>query len=624
MRTDHKWFQGRLSTTWTALPSRSCLFIVPPGCDSLKVSSDIAKWVSRNSQLVLNDNSLCCAVSRVTVDSVSSSIHFARRLKREMSRTISSLSQFPDDEYPADQVESLVGAVNAEGAHPVVIIDRFHAFARIADDHLLSVLSIMRQLEHDRQLTTIAVSPMNYRDIRSQLSDQGKFPFVNSAYGDNHDQVVIPALTRAEFVAEAQERGLDMVLAQKLYSYLGGPDCIYSAAIAVALENDKDIVERTAHRIGNGLERFFDVVIGQDTPNKDDLRLRIATGRLSPVELSHLGQHELSHFLLKKSKSGGMIVSSPILGRLLLTGKNGPWRPFARILNEINDKMFSEAARQVDLLDCTEPHLEAFCRLIKILAAVYDGDKGGLLEIDWKEAGIQGKALLAVNLPITPHREWVEQIVRWSERVQKAIDSGRSSGARLDVLTRQASDRDTQRLLEFAFRIFLTRTKGSGSPAEKVRVAGSIPESILQALAAYLQIDPLNVPDEIPDLDYQKYFGNLGKYRRPVPGDRLDLTHLLVIVPALLDNFYVELRDEISLCDESFVKPLHQRLVVQIRNATAHTYYEMTEADAEYFFNICDTLLEDVGIVWRESLAEDVCIEPDRETLADLLNGLSG
>ena len=416
MRTDHKWFQDRLSTTWGALPRRSCLFIVPPGCNSLKVSYDTAEWVSGNSQLVLSDNSLCCAVSRVTVDAVSSSVHFTGRLKREMSKTISSLSQFPDDEYPADRIESLVGAVNAEGAHPVVIIDRFHAFAKIADDHLLSVLSIMRQLEHDRQLTTIAISPMNYREIRSQLSDQGKFPFVNSAYGDNHDQVVIPALTRAEFVDEALKRGLDSVSAHKLYSYLGGPDCIHSAAIAVALENDKDIVDRAAHRIGNGLESFFDAVIGKDATDKDDLRLRIATGRLSPVESSYLGHHELSHFLLKKSRNGGLIVSSPILGRLLLTGKNGPWRPFAKILNEVNDGMFSEAARQIDLLDCTEPHLEAFGRLIKILAAVYDGDKGGLLEIDWKEAGIHGRALLAANLPITPHREWVEQIVRWSER----------------------------------------------------------------------------------------------------------------------------------------------------------------------------------------------------------------
>ncbi|WP_160320279.1 hypothetical protein, partial [Rhizobium ecuadorense] len=107
-----------------------------------------------------------------------------------------------------DWIENIVAATQSDGSHPVLIINRFHSFAAIADDNLLSVLSTLRQLEHDGNLTTIAISPITYQALRRELAEKGQFPFVNSAYGDNHDETVMPPLTRNEFVAAATRAGL--------------------------------------------------------------------------------------------------------------------------------------------------------------------------------------------------------------------------------------------------------------------------------------------------------------------------------------------------------------------------------------------------------------------------------
>jgi hypothetical protein len=186
---------------------------------------------------------------------------------------------------------------------------------------------------------------------------------------------------------------------------------------------------------------------------------------------------------------------------------------------------------------------------------------------------------------------------------------------------RQATDPDVRKLLEYALRVFLARVRRSGSPAEQVRAAGSVPESILQALSAYLDVDPLNVPDDLPELDYQQFFSNLVEYRRPEPGSRLDLTHLLVIVPALIEKRCAEFRDEICLCDANFVRPLHQRLIAQTRNTTAHTYAEIDDAAATFFFKTCETLLDDAVAIWNRSVTDDLQMEPDRQALGDLLSG---
>jgi len=543
------------------------------------------------------------------------------RVGRELGRSIISVSQVSKERYAADWLENLIGAAQHDGNHPILVIDRFHAFASIADDHLLSVLSTMRQLEHDGQLSTIAISPMNYQSIRTELSLRGKFPFVNSAYGDNHDQMVLPPLSRAEFVASAVLAGLDSAQAQKLFALAGGPDCVHSAIIAAAATDMEDVVGRSARSLGDSMERFFDLAVGPRLADGDDLRLRVATGRLQPAQLAYLRHLDLADFLLKQDKAGRTVLASPVLGRLLLTGRQGPWIAFARVLEALSNDRYADAARQAQLLEQSSPHLEAFTSLVTLLAAIHDNDTGGLLEIDWRTVQRVGRKLLDGNLPIEAHRAWVDQLVRWSDRVGNALEPSQGRGSRLDVLARQAGDPDVRMLLQYSIRAFLGRVRKSGSPAEQIRSAGSVPEAILQSLCAYLGLDPLDAPNELPDLNYQRFFNNVGDYRRPTPGSRLDLTHLLVIVPALLASRCSDFSDEIQLCNAQFVRPLHQRLTLQIRNATAHTYADMDEADATFFFKICDNFLADAAAIWGRDGTGTPCPEPDQGALADLLHG---
>ena len=621
MRTEHTWFQERLARLWKARPGRSCLLVVPPGCAAQDVVDAVLSWLGGRDPAETAGANRRVAVARITVDAVTSSGHFARRLRRELGRSSEAVGQVPDDAYAADWVECLVAAAQSDGVHPVLVIDRFHAFAAIADDHLLSLLSTLRQLEHDGQLTTIAVSAMSYRTIREELSARGAFPFVNSAYGDNHDQVTMPPLTRAEFVAAAVAAGLAMGRAQALFALAGGPDTVSAAIIKAALEGEEGVVDRASRALGGSLERFFDLAIGPLSSDRDDLRLRVATGQLQPAQLAHLRHLELSAFLLGVEKDGRATVASPVLGRLLLTGRTGPWTAYAKVMDATDDRRFGDAARQATLLEGDAPHLQAFKGLVTMLAALHDSDSGGLLEIDWNTVRRTGRHLLASDLPIAVHLDWIAQLVRWGERVGDAVENGHGPGARLDVLARQAADPDVRRLLEYALRTYLGRVKRRGSPGEQVRAAGSVPESVLQALAAYFGFDPLNFPDGLPGLDYQRFFNGQGRYREPQPGNRLDLTHLLVLVPAIAEARCAEFRDELQLCDPNFVRPLHQRLVARMRNATAHTYAEMDASVAEFFFKTCHVLLDDAVAIWNREAPVDLPREPDRQALANLLSG---
>lgn len=624
MRTDYDWFKSRLTLSWNAQPTRSCLLIVPPGCNTHAVASEVEKWVDAHDPIAARYNDRFSIIVRITVDATSSSAHFVDKLGRDLSRVIKSAADVSKNGYPADWIEDLINAAQSENRHPILVIHRFHAFAKIADDHLLSVLATLRQLEHDGQLTTIAISPMSYQRMRQELSEGGKYPFVNSAYGDNHDQVIMPTMTRSEFVAASVKAGLEERLAQRLFINCGGPDSIHAAIIKAALDGPEEIVQRAAHLLGTSLEPFFDLAIGSVSQDRDDLRLRVATGQLQPTHTSYLRHQELSKFLLKSTERDRVIVASPVLGRLLLSGKTGPWVAYSKVMEAVDLRNYADATKQVAILERNSAYLEAFAHILEMLAALHDSNMGGLLEMDWKTAKRVGLALLSSELPVQQHRGWIEQIVRWSRIVGNAVDPGQGPGARLDLLTRQSTSADVQHLLVYAINAFLVRARRSGSPGDQVRAAASIPEAILQSILSYLDVDPLNVPRDLPNLNYQRYFGGLGDYRMPEVGNKCDLTHLLVLVPTMLNDRYPELRSKICLCDESFVKPLHQKLVAKLRNATAHTYSEIDNVIANYFFSICGALLNDAITIWDQEGTSPSEEEPGPQALGDYLYGHIG
>ncbi|MBA8831714.1 MULTISPECIES: hypothetical protein [Rhizobium] len=624
MRTNFEWSEQRLTAIWKVQPGRSSLHIVPPGCDTHAAASTIAAWVAtRDSTSPIRENSRA-AIASISADSTSSSAHFVRKIHAALTKVHKVVSEATEERYPADWIENIVAATQSDGGHPVLIINRFHSFAAIADDNLLSVLSTLRQLEHDGNLTTIAISPITYQALRRELAEKGQFPFVNSAYGDNHDETVMPPLTRNEFVAAATRAGLSPKRSNALFAECGGPDCVHQAVITAAMQSETDIVESAVRLVGNKLDRFFDILMGSGSPESEDLRFRAATGQLLPAQAAYLRHQSLAAFLLRDGPRGTSIVASPVVSRLLLQGRAGPWIAYSKVLKAIDAGQYSDAARQTALLEQDGPNLKVFAGLLNVLAALHDSQNGGLLEIDWKTARRISQNLIMSRLPIEPYKEWLGQITKWADLVSNAINSGQGSGARLDVLTQRAYEHEIRTLILYAIELFLKRVRRSGSPGEQVRAAASIPESVLQAIAAFLGIDPLRVPEKLPELDYQMYFGVRGEYRRPSSGEALDLTHLLVIVPAMLSARYPIMKDEISICDSAYVKPLHQSLVARMRNATAHTYSEMNEATANDFFDICSTLLADARVIWQRENGIEAVSEPDNRVFADLLAGRVG
>jgi len=79
-----------------------------------------------------------------------------RRVRRELQACAGAPLDVDADDYPSVELESVVDAAHAQGLYPVLCIERFHAFARIGDSELLSVLSALRTLEHSTGVTTLA------------------------------------------------------------------------------------------------------------------------------------------------------------------------------------------------------------------------------------------------------------------------------------------------------------------------------------------------------------------------------------------------------------------------------------------------------------------------------------
>lgn len=184
------------------------------------------------------------------------------------------------------------------GAYPIIIIERFHSFAHIADDAMLSMLSCMRSLEHSRSLTTIALSPVDYDVIRREIS--AALPFVNSAYGDNHDRVVMAPLSNDEFLREALSRGVNANDADALFKLGGGPDCIYEALIDESISGFLNIENRCADRVDVKVQRFLSYAIGSGSEYAA-LLMRLASESLEEADVEFLARRPQCSFILDRA-----------------------------------------------------------------------------------------------------------------------------------------------------------------------------------------------------------------------------------------------------------------------------------------------------------------------------------
>ena len=166
MRRENKWFYDRATTTWRASPGRSFLVLVPQGCDEVATSTVLADWMRREFQPPEHSRNHRTTVVRISTDAAGSARQFVRRVRRELQACVGAPLDIDADDYPSVELESVVDATHAQGLYPVLCIERFHAFARIGDAELLSVLSALRTLEHSTRVTTLAFSPLSYEQLR--------------------------------------------------------------------------------------------------------------------------------------------------------------------------------------------------------------------------------------------------------------------------------------------------------------------------------------------------------------------------------------------------------------------------------------------------------------------------
>ena len=103
----------------------------------------------------------------------------------------------------------------------------------------------------------------------------------------------------------------------------------------------------------------------------------------------------------------------------------------------------------------------------------------------------------------------------------------------------------------------------------------------------------------------------------------MEITALLVIVPAILSHAH-PLARLLELANPNFVRPLHQKLVVRLRNPMAHTDANLSRDEAEYYQKLCSTFVRAMTVFERGEGAADLGDEigqPSYEAIEAFLLG---
>jgi hypothetical protein len=416
------------------------MLLVPCGTDEAETANAVANWTKANFQLPAFCSNHLPMVVGITPDAVTSSQHFVRRVWKEFAKQLKSKPTLDLDDDPPQVFGDLIAEVHAQGGYPIIVIQRFHSFARIADDTLLSVLSALREREHTRQITTLAISPIEYDKLRNRMMPER--PFVNSAYGDNHDRAVMTPLSREEFEKAAVARGLKPADANKLFKAGGGPDAVYQKLIDAATAQDRDPIDGCLSRLGDIIKRFLDYSFGPQSEEREALLQRLALGCLRPDDEGMISAHPFKKFLVKQTPEGKMVASSPVLSRSILNGGAG-WRGYEQSLRAIASQDFDAADEYTSLLNPTAPHLRTFCGIVEILTALHGQEDDGLLAIDWKKIEKAGKQFKGLGSPGAPFRLWIETLERWARVVEREATVGGDSS--LSVAISNAYARNSPR-----------------------------------------------------------------------------------------------------------------------------------------------------------------------------------
>ena len=259
-----------------------------------------------------------------------------------------------------------------------------------------------------------------------------------------------------------------------------------------------------------------------------------------------------------------------------------------------------------------------------MLAALRAENQSGLLGIEWSRIRRTGNQLLQSGLPVERQRTWIEILTRWAAII--ARDARAPAGRfQLDALTVKAADPDIYDLLLFSMSTYLCRARQIVAPTARLHAVASLPESILQALAAArCNIDFRRAPEQLPDLEYDRFFREDSAFKKPEPGRKMELASLLVVVATIIAQNITPEGQLAALCDPVRVRCLQQTLVDRLRNPVAHTYADFSMKEADFILDLCADWLDAMAILAGYPNAASIPAIVSTPTVDDLSNLLYG
>ena len=318
IRRNFSWFHNRAKVVWENNPGQSLLVIVPNGCDENLATNQIEKYVQDNFNLCAEDGAFEHKIFKITPDSVESSEHFVNNIVRAFEKCLGKPSEAHGEEYLSNKIETAVDELNNQNIHPILLIKRFISFARIQDKALTSTLGKLREMEHDKKLTSIIISPINYHVLRQKMANdpRGVLPFINSPYGDNHEKIIIEPIVKEDFISFAVERGIDLVDAESLYSIGGGLDLVYENLVKNQDLGQEALMSTCVNECHKIFERFF---ADCELSNRVGLLNRLAQNVLTNNDIAYLNSTDLTNFIIHLEDQLGYQISSPIMKDTILT-----------------------------------------------------------------------------------------------------------------------------------------------------------------------------------------------------------------------------------------------------------------------------------------------------------------
>ncbi|WP_145962680.1 hypothetical protein [Rhizobium phaseoli] len=550
-------------------------------------------------------------VLRISPDTTSSSRHFVKRIGLLLGKACAVTLNAGGLEDPSDYLLELVEQALEMGVYPILIIERFHAFVDIVDDHLLSTLSTLRSLEHEFQITTIAISPISYAQMRKQMAPTSAF--VSSSYGDNHDRAVPTPLSKDDFVAGATLRGLKTGDAHKLHQLGGGPDLFYERLIEAKLRGGDDVIGATLASLGDHVATFMKRSFSEIMDGPGEILARLGLGALTLADQSLLQSNALKAFLVKETDTGP-VASTPILARWAIMNGQPEWRAYELSMEALHAREYDRAVACLSGMRHGHPRLKCFADVVNLLATLGKRVDNGMLSVDWDRVGRSATLVAASEYAPLHVRDWARQLETYSKMIAAAFSKGER--VQLDKLTVLTGDPLHEKLLIFLVSAFIEKARRLSSPTAKVKALATVPEAIMQAIAAArCNIRYTSAPELDPSLPYADFFAGPGKFRVPEVGTKLDLTALLVVVSAAIRGK----GPDTILSDQTKVARIQSKLVQHVRNPYAHTEAVYDEQDAKYLIEVSDDLMT----AWKAGASVQTTANPLSEG-APTANDLSG